>query len=575
MVKYFYIFLILVFSFSTSKAQKDIDFTNPKSIKTFKVPDSLNKIPFTGLYKKYINNLHNTSKALFYMHCYLKKGFIVSDSIKIARAYHRLSQISIDSLSLPYLNQSILYSKNSKHALYPSLAYLLKGNIYFKNANYKKALDNYFKANDIAKKVNPQLACKVKFNIGLLKTRIGENEEALKIFEEYRRHIEDEKYTNTRSYLLSLNAIAHSQSRINQLDNATATNNFGIKHALAQKDTTLYNYFVMNEGVNLFLKEQYAQSIDSLLKTVPFLLKENDLSYLIFTRFYLGKSFLNSNMTEKALAQFKAVDTLLKERLDFAPETRETYKILIDYYKKNDDKEKQLFYLNRLTVCDSILRSNYKYINKKIISDFDTPEILLEKEKIIAELNTSNTTKTKWVIMAVSFSLFICLLLLYRNRKTRKEYEQKFEKLINHPPQKPTPSIEQPKKYEETKSALSKEVITKIEKGLNSFVLKNEYLDKNVSIGSLAKKMDSNSKYVSQYINYYEKKKFTDYINELRIEHAIERIKSDSKFRKYTIKAISEAVGFSNPVSFSRAFLKKTGIKPSYFVKKVESLEVT
>jgi len=80
---------------------------------------------------------------------------------------------------------------------------------------------------------------------------------------------------------------------------------------------------------------------------------------------------------------------------------------------------------------------------------------------------------------------------------------------------------------------------------------------------------------LSHYINHYEKKKFTDYINDLRIEYTIEKIKLDKKFRIYTIKAISESVGFSNPVSFSQAFYKKTGIKPSYFIKKMKIHEKT
>ncbi|WP_282079668.1 helix-turn-helix domain-containing protein [Aquimarina algiphila] len=83
--------------------------------------------------------------------------------------------------------------------------------------------------------------------------------------------------------------------------------------------------------------------------------------------------------------------------------------------------------------------------------------------------------------------------------------------------------------------------------------------------------MDSNSKYLSLFINHYEQKKFTNYINDLRIEYAMEKIKNDKKFRKYTIKAIAYETGFSNPVSFSQAFYKKTGLKPSYFIKQLES----
>ena len=51
------------------------------------------------------------------------------------------------------------------------------------------------------------------------------------------------------------------------------------------------------------------------------------------------------------------------------------------------------------------------------------------------------------------------------------------------------------------------------------------------------------------------------YVNDLRIEYAIQKLETDRKFRNFTIKAISESVGFSNPVSFLQAFLKKNRTK--------------
>ena len=41
----------------------------------------------------------------------------------------------------------------------------------------------------------------------------------------------------------------------------------------------------------------------------------------------------------------------------------------------------------------------------------------------------------------------------------------------------------------------------------------------------------------------------------------------DKKFRQYTIHALALEFGFNNAESFSTAFDKKTGIKPSFFIK--------
>ncbi|TEB41336.1 AraC family transcriptional regulator, partial [Flavobacterium circumlabens] len=79
--------------------------------------------------------------------------------------------------------------------------------------------------------------------------------------------------------------------------------------------------------------------------------------------------------------------------------------------------------------------------------------------------------------------------------------------------------------------------------------------------------------YLSKIINFYKGKNFSQYINDMRIIYAITKIKSDKKFRMYTIKAISEEVGFSNSESFAKAFYNNTGLQPSYFIKKIEENE--
>ncbi|MGH1387399.1 helix-turn-helix domain-containing protein, partial [Kordia sp.] len=93
---------------------------------------------------------------------------------------------------------------------------------------------------------------------------------------------------------------------------------------------------------------------------------------------------------------------------------------------------------------------------------------------------------------------------------------------------------------------------------------------KQVSITSLAKNLKTNPKYLSKVINWHYKKNFSHYISELRIEYVISRLKEDSKFRNYTIKAIAQEAGFGNTESFSKSFHKSTGIKPSYFIKELQ-----
>jgi len=55
--------------------------------------------------------------------------------------------------------------------------------------------------------------------------------------------------------------------------------------------------------------------------------------------------------------------------------------------------------------------------------------------------------------------------------------------------------------------------------------------------------------------------------------YTIETLKTNPTFRKYSVKAIAEEVGFGNTDSFTNAFKKKTGITPFYFIKELERKE--
>jgi AraC-like DNA-binding protein len=82
---------------------------------------------------------------------------------------------------------------------------------------------------------------------------------------------------------------------------------------------------------------------------------------------------------------------------------------------------------------------------------------------------------------------------------------------------------------------------------------------------------DSNSSYVSKVINHFKQKSFSQYINDLRIDFVVEQLKTNKTWRKYTIQALANEIGFSSPDSFTRAFYKKTGIKTSYFLKNLSN----
>ena len=117
---------------------------------------------------------------------------------------------------------------------------------------------------------------------------------------------------------------------------------------------------------------------------------------------------------------------------------------------------------------------------------------------------------------------------------------------------------------------ISDDIIASILDGLQSFEKTKQFLSLKVTLNSLAKDLNTNSNYLSKVVNHHKKTSFANYINSLRIDYFINLVKKDSTLRKYTIKAIATEVGFSNAESFSKAFVKHKGIRPSYFLKELE-----
>jgi AraC-like DNA-binding protein len=76
-------------------------------------------------------------------------------------------------------------------------------------------------------------------------------------------------------------------------------------------------------------------------------------------------------------------------------------------------------------------------------------------------------------------------------------------------------------------------------------------------------------------VNIQKEKNFSQYLHELRINYVLDEILSNPHYRKFTIKAIAEECGYSNGDSFSKAFRRKTGIYPSYYIKKLDKIENT
>ncbi|KIA86465.1 hypothetical protein [Flavobacterium sp. AED] len=75
----------------------------------------------------------------------------------------------------------------------------------------------------------------------------------------------------------------------------------------------------------------------------------------------------------------------------------------------------------------------------------------------------------------------------------------------------------------------------------------------------------------SKIIARYRDKGTVDYTSHLKIDHIIELLKNENKYRNYTNKALGEESGFGSTQIFTRAFNNRTGLSPTYFISKLRS----
>lgn len=105
------------------------------------------------------------------------------------------------------------------------------------------------------------------------------------------------------------------------------------------------------------------------------------------------------------------------------------------------------------------------------------------------------------------------------------------------------------------------ELLQRIEKLMRE---EKAYVDSELTIDVVAKKLHENRYYVSHAINKCLLKNFNTYVNEYRIKEAI-RLMSDAQAEKLSINEIAYDSGFNDRKNFYRVFKRNTGLSPSVF----------
>ncbi|MFV8374723.1 AraC family transcriptional regulator [Flavobacterium sp. LB1P71] len=520
----------------------------------FVIPDSLSTKDYEYFSKKIVYKEKDSIKERFYAQSWLAKAKREKNFGQMAHSYKALIYTSNKKLQLIYADSMLTTAKRTADMELIGSVYMTKGVIYYDRKELMNALDNYLIADEyISKTNNHYLIYKVKYGIAQIKYYLGFYDEAIALFKECINYFKKE---NERAYL---NSLGLCYNRIEKYNLCSQMNQAGLSAGLRFKNLEMEPYFIHSEGVNQYFKHNYKDAIKKLTKALPAVKNNKDFTNVTTAYFYIGKSYWAQKLQEKALPYLKKIDEAFQKQKYIRPDLREAYEILIDYYQQQNDKELELYYVTTLLEVDQVLLKDYKYLSGKIHKEYDTKKLL----------QTQRNNEQYWtVVVCIIITIMTAFMafLVYRHVKNKRL----FEELMNRKPDT-VKSLVSDNNSKETELEINPELVTTILKNLEKFERNKKYLEKDMTLAKMASLLNTNTKYVSKIIARYRDKGTVDYISNLKIDHIIELLKSENKYRNYTNKALGEESGFGSTQNFTRAFNNRTGLSPTYFISKLRS----
>lgn len=531
-----------------------------------KVPDILLDKTFKQLDSIFNKNVLDTITSKIYAKAYLLKAKKNVDTIEIANGYNLYFKISDDALALKYVDSIIELTKNINSKYYPSRGYLNKGVTLTSQKKFSEALEYYLKAKKYAERnQNYGHIIAINHNIANLKVVLEKNDEALKLFKQNLSILQKNK--NLKEYqvliIATYDAIADNYNRLKKYDSAKTYVKEGIFRSIKSKNKFRYKGLLLSYGISSYYTKNYKRAIDTLYKSEKlFGTSSQDISYAI-CKMYLAKTLYKLNKPQKAIIHLKKVDSIVSAD-NYIHESREAFQLLITHYKKINDKNNLLRVLQKLIKLDSISKQKEKALNLNLVKNYDSIELTRERDNLINQLNRKFNQKIVVLICFVLICLALFLLYFYKNIKIKKHLEKEEKNLkFKTNTQKAKPADPD----------ISKKLVDEILVKLELFEKEKIYVSNQINLAKMAKQLKTNSAYLSRIINIHKGKNFANYINDLRVDLSIQRLQKENKFRNYSIKAISEEVGFSSVQSYSRAFNKKIGKQPSEFIKNLKTVD--
>jgi AraC-like DNA-binding protein len=566
-----YFFICCFFHFST------IGFSQEKE------KDSLDQYSFQELGLKFKKTLYqDTNSAKIYAEKSLEiaenKNDTKKEVISIINLANYYNVMNENEIATSYIDRAIvLASEELQGTELEARAIFTKGIFSFKRSDYEAAFEYYVQAYNFYKNSDNQIfSYGISHNIALIRNILDDHRGALDILlKNYKSYInmpalKRETTFEKGFFAINTHAISdmyiklsseNTENKTQLLDSATFYNELGYKEA-AKNNNPIIIQFYTQKGIISYEREKLKLALHQLNKAIEQIKKSKFKDLFTNAYYYKAMSFKKLNEIDSTIVYFQKMDSVSQKNDVNYPMLQTAYLELAEIFKKRKDRDNAYKYLDLYIENDQINERTTGTVRRDIHEKYDLV-------RLKSEIDSLNKTRSDSALLIGLLVTCLGVFFLFYRRQKRKN-KIAFEKLVTQLEEKQThkKTIQKPKKS----IVIDDEKVIQVLKGLEKFEEKEWFRSINCNLEFVAKKVKTNKTYLSKIIHEHKQVKFIDYIRNLRINYALERLKDDVVFRSYDIKSIAKESGFKSPDMFSRAFVKRTGIYPSYYIKNINKI---
>nr|WP_246611354.1 helix-turn-helix domain-containing protein [Flavobacterium quisquiliarum] len=475
--------------------------------------------------------------------------------------------------------------------------YNYRGLTEWKRKNFGEALSNYQEGIKLSIKTSDVIqTVKFKSNMALVNSEVGNYALAAKNLRQNSDFLdkneglyEKDQFQNSKSNIYTnLGNVYESyfmknRNKLFLLDSAE----YFYKKAVNFSQNYIDNKMTATLSLgNIYLVKKDVKNAEKAYFDIAMYAKQNnDQVYYKIANYNLGELYYTQKKYDKALVFLKKNDSIaLKEKKIDKSYFQSNYIQAKIYNIKNEPElafKHSKLYLDAYEKYEGELREEALDVNYKLGTANLSEEMVSIQEKYKYEVLWNKALKVFYVILVVAIVFFLIKNIRDKNKAQKKmnalieEFKanlekKEIEKTIEKPVVLEVPELEESLlKKENANLSIDEAKENKIVEKLLALEEKLEYLNADFTLSYAAKKIKTNTTYLSYVVNKRFGKSFGEYSNELKINYVINQMITNHLYRKYSTQAIAESVGFKNAVSFAKSFRKRTGVSPAQFANNI------